>query len=189
MAQAKIFYQEDCNPSLLEGQKIAIIGYGSQGHAHALNLKDSGYDVINTTARELTSATIVKIWDDEHDADLMRPATLEATLYNGDKVVTTVYLSGSSDEWRATVNDLPVYENGQKITYTWKEKEVAGYTLTGLDIDGTVTTLTNMHKRPTAPPEGENPGPQRGPNEEEIEGYGTPLGLGIIINHVGDCFD
>ena len=46
MAQAKIFYQEDCNPSLLEGQKIAIIGYGSQGHAHALNLKDSGYDVI-----------------------------------------------------------------------------------------------------------------------------------------------
>ena len=46
MAQAKIYYQEDCNPSLLEGKKIAVIGYGSQGHAHALNLKDSGYDVI-----------------------------------------------------------------------------------------------------------------------------------------------
>ena len=43
---AKIFYQEDCNLSLLEGKKIAIIGYGSQGHAHALNLKDSGCDVI-----------------------------------------------------------------------------------------------------------------------------------------------
>ena len=43
---AKIFYQEDCNLSMLEGQKIAIIGYGSQGHAHALNLKDSGCDVI-----------------------------------------------------------------------------------------------------------------------------------------------
>ena len=39
---AKIFYQEDCNLSLLEGKTIAIIGYGSQGHAHALNLKDSG---------------------------------------------------------------------------------------------------------------------------------------------------
>ena len=46
MAQAKIYYQEDCNPSLLEGKKIAVIGYGSQGNAHALNLKDSGYDVI-----------------------------------------------------------------------------------------------------------------------------------------------
>ena len=38
---ARIFYQEDCNLSVLEGQTIAIIGYGSQGHAHALNLKDS----------------------------------------------------------------------------------------------------------------------------------------------------
>lgn len=43
---AKIFYQEDCNLSLLEGKTIAIIGYGSQGHAHALNLKESGANVI-----------------------------------------------------------------------------------------------------------------------------------------------
>ena len=38
----KIFYQEDCNLSLLDGKKIAIIGYGSQGHAQAMNLKDYG---------------------------------------------------------------------------------------------------------------------------------------------------
>ena len=43
---ARIFYQEDCNLSLLEGKTIAIIVYGSQGHAHALNLKDSGCNVI-----------------------------------------------------------------------------------------------------------------------------------------------
>jgi len=42
----KIFYQEDCELSLLQGKTIAIIGYGSQGHAHAKNLKDSGCDVI-----------------------------------------------------------------------------------------------------------------------------------------------
>ena len=42
----KIYYQEDCNLSLLEGKTIAIIGYGSQGHAHALNLKESGCNVI-----------------------------------------------------------------------------------------------------------------------------------------------
>ena len=46
MANAKIFYQEDCNLSLLKGKTIAIIGYGSQGHAHALNAKESGCDVI-----------------------------------------------------------------------------------------------------------------------------------------------
>ncbi len=43
---AKIYYQEDCNLSMLEGKTIAIIGYGSQGHAHALNLKESGCNVI-----------------------------------------------------------------------------------------------------------------------------------------------
>ena len=44
--QARIFYQKDCNMSLLDGKTIAIIGYGSQGHAHALNLRDSGFNVI-----------------------------------------------------------------------------------------------------------------------------------------------
>ena len=43
---AKIYYQEDCNLSLLEGKTVAVIGYGSQGHAHALNAKESGVHVI-----------------------------------------------------------------------------------------------------------------------------------------------
>ena len=43
---AKIYYQEDCNLSLLDGKTIAIVGYGSQGHAHAKNLSDSGINVI-----------------------------------------------------------------------------------------------------------------------------------------------
>ena len=42
---AKMYYEQDCDLSKLDGKKIAIIGYGSQGHAHALNLKDSGCDV------------------------------------------------------------------------------------------------------------------------------------------------
>jgi phosphoglycerate dehydrogenase-like enzyme len=44
--EARIYYQEDCNLDALKGKKIAVIGYGSQGHAHALNLKDSGFDVV-----------------------------------------------------------------------------------------------------------------------------------------------
>ena len=43
---AQIYHQEDCNLSLLDGKTVAIIGYGSQGHAHALNLKESGVNVI-----------------------------------------------------------------------------------------------------------------------------------------------
>src|SRR5512145_2691883 len=43
---AKIYYDQDADLSLLRGKKIAIVGYGSHGHAHALNLKDSGLDVV-----------------------------------------------------------------------------------------------------------------------------------------------
>lgn len=43
---AQMFYAQDCNLEYLMGKKIAIVGYGSQGHAHALNLRDSGCDVV-----------------------------------------------------------------------------------------------------------------------------------------------
>lgn len=43
---AKLFYEKDCNLARLKDKKVAVIGYGSQGHAHALNLKDSGVDVV-----------------------------------------------------------------------------------------------------------------------------------------------
>ena len=43
---AQMFYAQDCNLDMLSGKKIAIVGYGSQGHAHALNLRDSGCDVV-----------------------------------------------------------------------------------------------------------------------------------------------
>ncbi|WP_105615982.1 ketol-acid reductoisomerase [Vallitalea okinawensis] len=43
---AVMYYDKDCDLSLLEGKKVAVIGYGSQGHAHALNLKESGVDVV-----------------------------------------------------------------------------------------------------------------------------------------------
>ena len=41
----KVFYDKDASLELLKGKKIAVLGFGSQGHAHALNLKDSGLEV------------------------------------------------------------------------------------------------------------------------------------------------
>ena len=43
---AKIYYESDCDLSVLDGKTVAVIGYGSQGHAHALNMKESGVNVI-----------------------------------------------------------------------------------------------------------------------------------------------
>jgi ketol-acid reductoisomerase len=46
MTEAKMYYDNDADLGLLKGKKIAVLGYGSQGHAHALNLRDSGVDVV-----------------------------------------------------------------------------------------------------------------------------------------------
>ena len=43
---ATVYYEKDADPALMQGKKVGIIGYGSQGHAHALNLRDSGVQVM-----------------------------------------------------------------------------------------------------------------------------------------------
>ena len=90
---AAIFYQQDCDLTLLKDKTVAIIGYGSQGHAHALNLKDSGVKVIvglyegskswakaeaaglpvMTTAEAAKAADIIMILiNDEKQADMYK---------------------------------------------------------------------------------------------------------------------
>ncbi len=65
---AKMYYDSDCDLKLLEGKTVAVIGYGSQGHAHAQNLKDSGVNVIvgltpNSTRRKQVEADGLKVYD------------------------------------------------------------------------------------------------------------------------------
>ena len=75
---ATIYYEGDCNPQIIKGKKVAVIGYGSQGHAHALNLHDSGVDV------RVGLRTGSKSWDKAKEAGLKvvtpREAAAEADL-------------------------------------------------------------------------------------------------------------
>ncbi len=52
---AKVYYNQDADLQYLEGKKIAVIGYGSQGHAHSQNLHDSGLDVVVGLRKESSS--------------------------------------------------------------------------------------------------------------------------------------
>ena len=54
----QVYYDKDCDLSIVQGKKVAVIGYGSQGHAHACNLKDSGVDV--TVGLRSSSASVAK---------------------------------------------------------------------------------------------------------------------------------
>ena len=68
MADDRVFYEADADPGLLEGKTIAILGYGSQGHAHALNLKESGHHVVvglrpDSAGREAAEAAGLEVLD------------------------------------------------------------------------------------------------------------------------------
>ena len=103
----KIYYQEDCDVSVLKGHRVAIIGYGSQGHAHALNLNDSGVEVcvglyegsksrekaekqgitVKTNAEAAKWADIIMILiNDELQADMYKK-DIEPNLEEGDMLM------------------------------------------------------------------------------------------------------
>jgi len=99
----------------------------------------------NSYTPEVTSATVKKVWDDAENQDGKRPAELKVTLSNGANVELN-----EANGWTATIENLPVYANGQKITYTWTEGTMPeGYTLTNTEVSGTITTLTNSYKPET----------------------------------------
>ena len=103
-----IYYEQDCNPDIIKDKKIAIIGYGSQGHAHALNLKDSGCDVcVGLRAGS-------KNWAEAEKAGLAVKTVAEAAQW-GDIVMMLI-----NDEVQAEVykNDIaPYLTEGKAIAF------------------------------------------------------------------------
>ena len=97
-------------------------------------------ELTNTHEVEYTEATVVKVWDDKDDQDGIRPGSITMTLSNGD----TVELSESND-WTATIKDLPKSKKGVDIEYSWTETEPTGYKNIKTEKEGTTTTITNQH--------------------------------------------
>lgn len=92
---ARMYYDEDANLDLLARKTIAIIGYGSQGHAHALNLKDSGINVIvglypgskSVAKAEAAGLTVKNVADAAKAADLIMillPDEVQKTIYKNE---------------------------------------------------------------------------------------------------------
>jgi ketol-acid reductoisomerase len=112
---ATVYYDEDADPSMLEGQTVAVLGYGSQGHAHAQNLADSGVDVV-VGLREGSSSRA------EAEADGLRVATpVEAaagadivTMLIPDTVQPAVYERIASE---LTAGDTLQFAHGFNIHY------------------------------------------------------------------------
>ena len=89
------FYEKDGNPALLHGKTVAIIGYGSQGHAHSLNLRDSGVNVVvglhqgskSAAKAEAAGLKVLSVSDAAKTADtvmILVPDHIQADLYNSE---------------------------------------------------------------------------------------------------------
>jgi ketol-acid reductoisomerase len=104
----KTYYDADADLSLLSGKTVAVLGYGSQGHAHALNLKDSGVDVVVGLRKESSS------WEKAEKAGLQVATTAEASK-KGDLIMVLI----PDQTQRATYeNDIkPNLEKGNALLF------------------------------------------------------------------------
>ena len=147
--------------------EVKVPGYTTE-------IKD--FAITNTHEPATTEVTVKKVWDDKNNAAKKRPKELKVTLKANGKAIQTVVLN-DENEWTATVTDLPLNENGKKISYTWSEATIKDYELSKTETketeSGQETTLTNKPKTSTSPGEPE---------------YGAPLGFSVFIV-IGDCIE
>jgi ketol-acid reductoisomerase len=97
-ADEGIFYDDDADLSLLEGKTIAILGYGSQGHAHALNLKDSGMEVVVGLRGDSASRG-------EAESERLTVLDVGEAASRGDVVMILLPDERQADVWSAEVAD------------------------------------------------------------------------------------
>ena len=136
-------------PVYENGQKITYTvkevnepeGYTASGEG----TEENGYTITNTHTPEVTEITAKKQWNDNNNQDGLRPENVEFELYKNN-TATGNKKTLTGDTWTVTFDNLPVYENGQKITYTVKEiNELEGYTASGEGTEENGYTITNTH--------------------------------------------
>ncbi|HEX5267062.1 MAG TPA: NAD(P)-dependent oxidoreductase, partial [Acidimicrobiales bacterium] len=93
---AKLFYEKDADPTLIAGRKVAILGYGSQGHAHALNLRDSGVDV-RVGLREGSSSKA------KAEAEGLRVLPIERAVAEADVIMVLLPDTDQGDVFEAAI--------------------------------------------------------------------------------------
>ncbi len=162
---AKMYYEKDADLKLLDGKKVAIIGYGSQGHAHALNLKESGVDVI------------VGLYEGSPSIELAKAAGLKtATVAEASKAADVVMIL------------LP--DEKQKKVY---EEEIKPYLVEGNAL--AFAHGFNIHFNQIVPPEnvdvfmGAPKGPGHLVRRVYQEGFGVPMLIAVYQDFTGKAKD
>ena len=162
---ARIFYQQDCNLKKLDGKTVAVIGYGSQGHAHALNLKESGVDVVvglyegsKSWAKAEEQGLTVKT-----AAEAVKAADIIMILINDEKQAA---LYKESEEPYLTAGKTLAFAHGFNIHF------------------GCIKPPKNVNVIMIAPK-----GPGRTVRSEYLAGRGVPCLIAVEQDATGDAWD
>ena len=162
---AVMYYEKDCNPELLKGKTVAVVGYGSQGHAHALNLHESGVRVV------------VGLYEGSKSAEKARAAGLE--------VKNTAEAVASADMVMILVND-------EKQSALYK-KDIEPNLRPGMTL--CFAHGFNIHFGQIQPPEGVNVvrlapnGPGHTVRSQYQEGRGVPCLVAVQQDATGNARD
>ena len=105
---ANVYYEKHGNPSLIQSKKVAVIGYGSQGHAHALNMRDSGVNVCVATYAGSPSAARAK-------DDGLPVTTIEQATQNSDVIMILIPDEKHKSEFKASIE--PNLRAGQTLMF------------------------------------------------------------------------
>ncbi len=165
MAEARIFYQNDCDLSLLDGKTVAIIGYGSQGHAHALNLKESGVEVViglyeGSKSKAKAEAQGLKVLN---TAEAVKSADVIMILIN-DELQADMYKNDIEPNLKE--GDMLMFAHGFNIHY------------------GRITPPANVDVTMIAPK-----APGHTVRSEYLEGKGTPCLVAVYQDASGKALD
>lgn len=162
---SKIFYESDCNISALAGKTVAIIGYGSQGHAHALNLHESGVDVVVGLYEGSKS------WKKAEEAGLRVDTAANATK-QADVIMILVNDEKQAKLYKESIE--PNLEEGNALAFAH-----------GFNIHfGQIVPPANIDVFMIAPK-----GPGHTVRSEYVEGKGVPCLVAIQQDYTGRAMD
>ena len=116
-------------------------GYTVSGDA----TEENSYTITNTHTPEVTSVNVNKVWNDNNNQDGIRPTEIEVELLKNNQETGNTVILNADNNWKGTFDNLPVHENGEKITYTVKEITVSGYAVNITQNGENNFTITNTH--------------------------------------------
>ena len=116
-------------------------GYTESGEG----TEENDYTIINTHTPGLTSVSVNKVWNDNNDQDGVRPDEIQVELLKNGEETGNIITLNEGNNWAGTFNNLPVNEEGEKITYTVKEITISGYAVNITQNSENNFTITNTH--------------------------------------------